>query len=118
MNATGWGGYREGSGRKPNGYPESPERKDFEAERALHEKVKREQREFKLAQERGEYLPRAAVRQASATAVALLSQALQSLPDNLERACNLTPEQAETAQRIVDAAMHELSIGMKALAGE
>ena len=92
--AGGWGGAREGAGRKPEGYEAPQARLDFEAERALYEKVKREEREFRLARERGEYLPRTMQRQATATALAVLTQSLRSIPDNLERVCNLTPEQA------------------------
>lgn len=91
---------------------------DYERERAEHERVKREQREFKLAQERGEYVSRAAVQQASATAIAVMSQSLRSIADNLERVCGLTPEQAELAQQQVDAALTELAANLKVLAGE
>jgi hypothetical protein len=91
------GGAREGAGRKPNGDPE--DHANFERERAEHERVKREQREFKLATEKGEYLHREHVAQASATALSVLTQSLRSIPDNLERVCSLTPEQAELACR-------------------
>lgn len=112
----GWGGYREGAGAKPPGWTPSAERVDFERERAEHERVKREQREFKLSVERGEYLSRVAVGQASATALAVLTQALRSVPDNLERACGLTPEQAEEAQAMIDAALSEVAAAFKAMA--
>lgn len=114
----GWGGYREGAGAKPPGYEPSAERVDFERERAEHEKVKREQRQFKLAVEMGEYLPREAQRQASATALAVLTQSLRSLPDTLERVCSLTPEQADLAQQAVDAALLELATAFRSMAGE
>lgn len=121
-----WGGARRGSGPKPAGW--QPPEFDagtgdgstitFEAERARHEKVKREQREFKLAVERGEYLPRAVQAQAAATALSVLTQALRTLPDTLERVCALTPEQAEVAQQTVDAALNEVAGAFRAMAGE
>jgi len=114
----GWGGERAGAGRKPEGYEHPPERLDFERERAEHERVKREQREFKLAVEKGEYVERAAVSQAAATALSVLSQSLRSLPDNLERMCGLTPDQAEVAQQQVDAALTELAAAFAAMSGE
>lgn len=116
--AGGWGGAREGSGRKPADYEPPEARLDYERERAEHERVKREQREFKLAVERGEYLPREVQRQAAATALAVLTQSLRAVPDNLERVCGLTPEQAEKAQEMIDAALSEVAVAFKAMAGE
>ena len=91
---------------------------DYERERAEHERVKREQREFKLAQERGEYVSRVSVQQASATAISVMSQSLRSIADNLERVCGLTPEQAELAQQQIDAALTEMSAALRMMAGE
>lgn len=114
MSDGQWGGRREGSGNVP-----APEgRADFELERAAHEKVKREQREFKLACDRAEYLPRDAQRQAAATALAVLTQSMRSVPDNLERICSLTPEQAELAQQMIDAALSEVALAFKAMGGD
>jgi len=113
-----WGGAREGAGRKPDDYEQPAERAEFEEQRARHEKIKADQREFKLAQERGEYLPRVTQQQAAATALAVLSQSLRSIPDNLERACGLTPEQAEVAQQQVDAALSEVAAAFKAMVGQ
>lgn len=118
MSGGQWGGRREGAGGKPPDHEPSPERVDFERERAEHERVKRTQREFKLAVEMGEYLPREEQRQAAATALAVLTQSLRSIPDNLERVCSLTPEQAELAQQTVDAALTEVSVAFRAMAGE
>lgn len=114
--AGGWGGTREGSGRKPEGYEPPPEKVDYDRERAEHERVKRKQREFKLAQERGEYLPRDAVRQASATVMAVMAQALRSLPDNLERQFALPPEVVEAISEQCDAALADLSVGLRKMA--
>jgi hypothetical protein len=115
------GGARAGAGRPPKGYvPPEPttDQANFEKERAEHERVKREQREFKLATEKGEYLHREHVAQASATALSVLTQSLRSIPDNLERVCSLTPEQAELAQQAVDSALLEVSTAFRAMAGE
>lgn len=118
MAGGGWGGAREGAGRKPADYEPSEDRLEFEEQRARHEKIKADQREFKLAQERGEYVSRAGVSQAAATAVAVMTQSLRSIADNLERVCGLTPEQAELAQQQVDAALTEMAAAMRVLAGE
>jgi hypothetical protein len=115
------GGARPGAGRKPAGYVEPPKPPaviDFERERAEHERVKREQREFKLACDKGEYIARAEVAQAATTAVSVLTQSLRTLPDTLERTCSLTPEQAARADEIVDAALTEVAAAFRLMAGE
>lgn len=109
------GGFRPGSGTKAAGYVPPQEKVDFDRERAAHEKVKREQRELNLAIKRREYLPREAQRQAAAAAVAMFSQAMRAIPDNLERTCNLTPEQAEQAAIAIDSALSDLAAGLRAL---
>jgi hypothetical protein len=111
----GHGGAREGSGRKPEGYEPPEGRADYERERADHERVKREQREFALARERGEYLPREAYRQASATALSILTQSLRSIPDNIERTLALSPEVVEAVALQVDAALAECAQAFKAM---
>jgi hypothetical protein len=116
--AGGHGGYREGAGRKPAGYQPPQSKVDFETERAAHEKVKREQREFKLAQERGEYVSREAVRQASATALAVLTQSVRSIPDNIERAMALPPEVVEAISKHLDDSLGELATAFKAMSGD
>lgn len=115
--ANGWGGAREGAGR-PKAGEEDPASADLKKEQGLHEKVKREQREFNFAVARGEYLPRVAQQQAAATALAVLTQSLRAIPDVLERVCNLTPEQADLAQKQVDTALAEVAAAFKAMAGE
>ena len=115
--AGGHGGYREGAGRKPEGYVPPEGRQDYELERARHEKIKADQREFKLAQERGEYVSRAAIRQASATMLAVLSQ-VRSIPDNCERQFALAPEVVELMQQTIDASLNEVATALRAMAGE
>ena len=82
MMANGWGGAREGAGNKPADYVPTEDKVELENQRARHEKIKADQREFKLAQGRGEYVSRAAIRQASARIDPLLSRlsARSSIP--------------------------------------
>jgi Protein of unknown function (DUF1441) len=111
----GWGGARPGSGPKPEGYEPPQEKVDLDRERAEHERVKRTEREFKLAILQKQYLPRAAQQQAAAIAVAVMTQSLRSVPDTLERAVGLTPAQAELAQQLIDAALHEVVAAFQAM---
>ena len=55
------------------------------AAKTKHELVKIAERELNLSIKQGLHVERAAVRQAQATALALLTQTLRSIPDNLER---------------------------------
>lgn len=115
---AGWGGAREGAGRKPEGYEPSEAKVDYERERAEHERVKRLEREFKLKRERGEYVARAAVRQATATALAILTQSVRSIADNCERKFALAPEVVEGISQQADAALLEVAEAFKAIAPE
>ena len=116
--SAGWGGARPGAGRKPADYVPDENRVDYERERAEHERVKREQREFKLAIERGEYVRRAAVAQAAATALAVLTQSLRSIPDNLERTLGLDPAVVEATAAQIDAALAEVATAFRVMSGE
>ncbi len=111
------GGYREGAGRKPEGYEHPEGRIEFEKERAEHERVKKEQRELALEITRGNYLPREAQRQAAATALAVLTQSLRSIPDNLERQMALQPEVVEAIAVQIDAALSECAAAFQAMSG-
>jgi phage terminase Nu1 subunit (DNA packaging protein) len=113
-----WGGARPNSGPKPAGYEHPEGRADFEKERAEHERIKREQRQLKLDIERGLYLRRDAVRQASATAQAVMAQSLLSLPDNLERQFSLAPEVVVAITGEIDGVLQDLAKAMKAMAGD
>lgn len=113
--ANGHGGARAGAGAKPEGYEHPEARLDFERERADHERVKREQREFKLAQERGEYVRRDHYRQATATGMAMFTQAARAIPDNLERTLALSPEIVEKIATAIDEALAELANTFKSL---
>lgn len=118
MSNGGWGGKREGAGAKPPGYVAPQARLDFEEERALHEKVKREQREFKLAQERGEFIARESYRQANAALLAMVTQSLRSIPDNLERSLALQPEIVDAVAKQIDAVLADLANGLRATTGD
>ena len=63
--ANGWGGYREGAGRKSADYVKPDEKVDLDRERADHERIKRLERELNLSIKQGAHVPRAAVRQAA-----------------------------------------------------
>lgn len=109
------GGFREGAGRKPEGYEHPEGRIEFEKERAEHEKVKKDQRALALEIARGNYLPREAQRQAAATALAVLTQSLRSIPDNLERQMALQPELVEAIALQIDSALSECAVAFQAM---
>ena len=65
--------------------------------------------ELELKRKSGEYLPRAAYQEATATLLAMLSQGLRSLPDTLERKCNLPPEALELVEQVIDQGLNEVA---------
>ena len=79
------GGARAGAGRKPLGYEKPQNVKDYDDARARKESALADLHELDYKVKSGQYVPRAAIREASATAMAALAQTLRSLPDNLER---------------------------------
>lgn len=123
--ALGHGGAREGAGR-PRGSvggdklnaERAAARYDFEAERARHERIKADEREFEFAVKRGEYLPRAVQQSAAATALAVLTQALRSIPDNLERTLGLAPEAVEMVARQIDDGLAEVAAAFRAMTND
>lgn len=104
------------AGPKEQGSEEADHQVRFDQERAEHERVKRLQREFELGVKQAQYLERAAVRQAAATVVSMFTQALRSLPDDLERECGLDVAVSELVAIKVDEALSQLATGLKALA--
>jgi phage terminase Nu1 subunit (DNA packaging protein) len=114
-NITGKGGARPNSGPKPAGYVHPPERIDLDRERARNEKAKADLNELDLAVRRGEYVERAQVRQASATALSALAQTLRSVPDNLERKLGVAPEVAQEVGMLIDAALDEVANQFEAI---
>lgn len=103
------GGARPGAGRKPADYVPSEDRLDYEAARARNESAKADLNELELAIKRGEYVPRAEVQAATATALSALSQTLRSVPDNLERTLGITPELAQEVGAQIDAALDDVA---------
>ena len=103
------GGARPGAGRKPADYVPSDDRLDYEAARARNESAKADLNELDLAIKRGEYVPRAEVQAATATALSALSQTLRSVPDNLERTLGLGPDIAQEVGRQIDAALDDMA---------
>lgn len=91
---------------------------DFDVEKALHERVKREEREFEFGIKQGHYLPRAVQQSAAATALAVLTQSLRSIPDNLERSLGLGPETVEAVAVQIDDALAEVALAFKAMTHE
>ena len=103
------GGARPGAGRKPADYVPSDDRLDYEAARARNESAKADLNELDLAIKRGEYVPRAEVQAATATALSALSQTLRSVPDNLERTLGISPDIAQEVGRQIDAALDDMA---------
>ena len=103
------GAARPGAGRKPADYVPSDDRLDYEAARARNESAKADLNELDLAIKRGEYVPRAEVQAATATALSALSQTLRSVPDNLERTLGLSPDIAQEVGRQIDAALDDMA---------
>ena len=103
------GGARPGAGRKPADYVPSDDRLDYEAARARNESAKADLNELDLAIKRGEYVPRAEVQAATATALSALSQTLRSVPANLERTLGLSPDIAQEVGRQIDAALDDMA---------
>ena len=73
--------------------------------------------ELELKIKSGEYLSRAAYREASATLLAELAQGLRSLPDTLERKFGLSPEALLHVERTIDEAMQAVADGLELFAG-
>ncbi|CAG2126893.1 hypothetical protein LMG31506_00225 [Cupriavidus yeoncheonensis] len=115
---NGHGGSRPGAGRKPKDYEKPEAVVDFEEARARNESAKADLNELEFKIKSGEYVARAAVVQATATAYAAIAQALRSLPDNLERRLALDPEVAEEIGRQIDEALGELAGVLEKMRGD
>lgn len=106
---NGHGGARPGAGRKREGYKPPPEKVDFDKAKARHEYAKAALAELELRRRMGDVVSRAAVRDASAHALASVAQSLRSVPDDLERKFGLTPEQAEAIGKRIDEVLNDLA---------
>lgn len=113
----GHGGKREGAGRKPYDYVKPPEGQDYDKAKARNEAAKAGLNELELKIKSGEYLSRAAYREASATLLAELAQGLRSLPDTLERKFGLSPEALLHVEKTIDEAMQGVADGLELFAG-
>ena len=118
VRKSGRGGFRPGSGRKPNDYVKPEQVVDFETARARNEKAKADLNELEYKVKSGEYVARAAVQQAAATMLASIAQTLRSIPDTLERRVNLSPDTAELVGVEIDAILEGLGDELRMLAGE
>jgi phage terminase Nu1 subunit (DNA packaging protein) len=108
------GGRRENSGRKPNAARTTDDER-FSAARARRERANASRAEVALALERGELVSRDAVRQATATLLALLTQSLRSIPDNLERTLALQPQLVEAVAKQIDAGLSEAANALRVI---
>lgn len=70
------------------------------------------QSELTYKKDSGEYLSRAAFREASATLLAEVAQGLRSLPDLLERKCALSPDALVKAEQTIDDCLSSLAAGL------
>lgn len=80
---------------------------------AIEREWKAKQAELDYRKDAGEYLSRSAFREASATLLAEVAQAMRSLPDILERKCNLLPDQIQLVERAIDDTLLGLSQGLE-----
>lgn len=65
--------------------------------------------ELNLKIKTGEYLPRAAYQEATATLIAMLSQGLRSLPDTIERKFGLSPDVLQLIEKTIDESLSEIA---------
>lgn len=131
------GGKREGSGRRPGYSPEKVAELEALSDADLaarpqdtnttaltkaravarKEKALADQAELKFKIDSKEYLARAAFREASATLLAELSQALRSLPDALERRHALPPAAVQDVERTIDEVLSNVASGLELFTG-
>ena len=114
------GGARPNSGPKSGkfkGDGEATNYDDYAAARARNEAAKADLAELEFQVKSGQYVDRAAVRQASATAFATCAQAIRSIPDNLERTAGVSPDVAQIVSDQIDAALSALSTTLEMMSG-
>lgn len=69
--------------------------------------------ELKYKIDSGEYLSRAAMREACATLLAEVAHSLRSLPDLLERKAAMEPKQLQLVEQTIDATLATLADGLE-----
>ena len=89
---------------------------DYEAARARNETAKAGINEIELKVKAGEYIARAAVQSASATALATMAQTMRSIPDNMERK-GISVEVCTMVEAIIDDVMAGLAQELEAMSG-
>lgn len=65
--------------------------------------------ELQLKVKSGEYLPRAAYQEATATLLSMLSQGLRSLPDTIERKFNVPTDVLQLIEAAIDDGLNEVA---------
>lgn len=115
-SSFGHGGARDGAGRKPKGYQKAPEVVEFEKARARNEAAKAAMNELEFKIKSGEYVSRAAVQQAAATAIAAFAQTGRSIGDNLERK-GVPPDICQKVEQAIDDAFADLSTSLEMMSG-
>ena len=101
------GGKREGAGRKPGPTASANER--YTLARAEKEEALARLRQAEADEREGRLLRADDVAEAVTLAHAAVAQTLLTLPDELERAAGLSPEQAELVERTIHNAMDGLA---------
>lgn len=112
------GGARQNAGRKPAGVKKADEVIEFDKARARNEAAKAGLNELKLKIDSKEYLSRTAFREASATLLAELAQALRSLPDTLERRHALPANIVLEIEKTIDEALATVASGLELFVDE
>lgn len=112
-----WGGARPGAGRKPPGYEKPEETIDYDKAKARHEAAKADLAELDYKIKSGEYVSRAAVRQAVATVMASFVQVMRSVSDNLERQ-GVNPETCVKVDSIISDALTDVGRDLQMLGGD
>lgn len=110
---SGRGGARAGAGRKPADFEKPQVARDFDTAKARKETSLANMHELNFKIKSGEFVERAAVREASATLLSNLAQSLRGIPDNLERKFHLPPDVAEEIEKVIDAALGDVAAGME-----
>lgn len=114
----GYGGAREGAGRKSAAEQAEPSAVLYSESRARKEAALAGIAEHDLGVKAGSLLPRDQVKLAASISFASFVQTMRSVPDNLERDLGITPECAEAIGVAIDEALADLGQQFKAMAGE
>lgn len=91
-------------------------KQSYEMARARRMAAQAEDAELDLAVKRGDLVSRTAFQQASVVAMAVLAQTLNSIPDQMERRCGLTPSQAGELAKGISEALAAASEAFKEMA--